>query len=345
VRARPHSHLTTAKPFTRYNGRAWLRPQATQVTRLYTRRSRVAANVLPERVSLPAITFAIPYYSGIAYLGRALESVIAQDAHDWQAIVCDDGSETGVEAFVKRVGGGRVRYLRNERNLGIGGNFSRCVDVAETELVTVLHADDELVPTYAATMRAAAARHSTAAALFCHAQIIGPQSEPRFSLADLIKRSLDPSARRELVLAGEPGVRALLRANFIMAPTLCFRKSTLGARRFATDHTFVIDWMLTMQLLLDGDSLVGVPDICYRYRRHADNATERLTKSQLRFHEESEFYDRMRGVCAERGWSDCVAIATEKRFVKLNVTYRALKSLALLDLGEARRGFRLLREL
>ena len=73
--------------------------------------------------------------------------------------------------------------------------------------------------------------------------------------------------------------------------------------------------------------------------------TETLTKTQLRFREESEFYDRIRVICEQRGWTDCVAIATEKRFVKLNVTYRALKSLALGDVGEARRGFRLLREL
>ncbi|HET9987645.1 MAG TPA: glycosyltransferase [Kofleriaceae bacterium] len=293
----------------------------------------------------PAITFAIPFYSGLAYLERTLESVLAQSDPRWTAIVCDDGTEAGVEELVARAGRGRVEYRRNERNLGIGGNFTRCIDVADTELVTVLHADDELAPDYAAVMCAAASRHPTAAALFCHASIIGPQGQAWFSLADRIKRFLDPSWKTELVLQGEPGVRALLRANFIMAPTLCFRKSVLGARRFDDRHKFVIDWMLTMQILLDGDSLVGVPDVCYRYRRHDNNATETMTKNQIRFREESDFYDHMRDVSAERGWNDCVAIATDKRFVKLNVAYRALKSLALLDLGEARRGFRLLREL
>ncbi len=292
-----------------------------------------------------AITFAIPFYTGLPYLARVLQSVIAQTDSNWEAVVCDDGPEQGVETVVKAFGQGRVRYLRNPTNLGISGNFSHCVDVADTDLVTVLHADDELAPTYTAVMRDAADRHATAAAIFCHAQIIGPESQKWFSLADVVKRYLDPSTTREVTLQGEPGVRALLRGNFIMAPTLCFRKSVLGERRFLPGYKFVIDWMLTTQLLLDGDSLVGVPDVCYLYRRHSDNATERLTKTQLRFHEESEFYDRMRAICAERGWDRCVALARDKRFVKLNVTYRALKSIALLELGEARRGFRLLREL
>jgi len=252
----------------------------------------------------PVITFAIPFYSGTAYLERTLASVLAQTDDRWACIVCDDGTEPGVAELVARLGAGRIEYRRNPHNLGIGGNFSRCIDVAETPLVTVLHADDELAPNYARVLTTAAERHPDAAALFCHAQIIGPDSQPWFSLADKMKRFVDPSAGHELVLQGQPGVRALLRANFIMAPTLCFRKPVLGERRFDDRHKFVIDWMLTMQILLDGDSIVGVPDVCYRYRRHYNNATETMTKNQVRFREESEFYDQMREVCAERGWED-----------------------------------------
>ena len=296
-------------------------------------------------MAAPTITFAIPFYTGITYLARLLQSLVAQEDPSWEAVVCDDGPEQGVESVVRAFGNGRVRYTRNPQNLGIAGNFNRCLDVGETELVTVLHADDELAPTYCGTMRAAAERHPQAAAIFCQATIIGPESQPWFSLADTVKRYIDPSARREIVLEGEPGVRALLRANFIMAPTLCFRTSVLGTRRFPSGYKFVMDWMLTTSLLLEGETLVGIPDVCYRYRRHDSNATEKLTRTQLRFREESEFYDRMQAIARERGWSQCVALAKEKRIIKLNVAYRALKSIALFELGDAQRGFRLLREL
>jgi ribosomal protein L28 len=53
----------------------------------------------------------------------------------------------------------------------------------------------------------------------------------------------------------------------------------------------------------------------------------------------------MREIVAARGWDRCVRITEEKRMVKLNVTYRALKSIVLGDLAEARRGWKLLREL
>jgi len=293
-----------------------------------------------------SVTFAIPFYTGITYLARTLRSIVAQVDPSWEAVVCDDGPEQGVEEIVRSFGDGRVRYERNPRNLGMAGNFNRCIDVATTELVTVLHGDDELMPNYCGTMRAAAERHPTAAALFCRAQIIDERGVPRFSLSDVVKDVLiNPSPKDELVLEGEPGVRALLKGNFIMAPTLCFRKKVLGTRRFAEGLKFIMDLELTTKLLLDGDTLVGIPEHAYRYRRHEENATSKYTRTQLRFREESEYYDRMKIKAAERGWDECVRLATSKRIIKLNVTYRALKNIALFDLGEARRGFRLLREL
>ncbi len=291
------------------------------------------------------LTFAIPFYSGRAFLERTLQSVVAQDDDAWELVVCDDGSEPGIEELVRSFGDERLRYLRNPGNLGMGRNFNQCLEVATTELVCVLHADDELGPAYCRTMRQAAQRHPKAAAFFCSVQIIGPDSKPRFSLADLVKRYINPARREEHVLAGEEAMCALLVANFIYAPTLCFRKSVLGDRRFPPEYRFVLDWELTSKLVLDGDALVGVPDVCFRYRRHQDNATERLTRENARFQEEIAFYERMGDEVRERGWYKCVQVAERRRLLKLNVAYRTLKSAVLGQLGDARRGLQLWREL
>lgn len=291
---------------------------------------------------MAVLTFSVPYYSGIDLLAKTLTSVMGQERDDWAAVVCDDSDDPHVEPLVQQIGGGRIRYERNLPALGMAGNFNRCIDVAETDLVTVLHADDELLPNYTALMIESASRHPYAAALFCRAEIIGRESQPWFSLADVMKSRLDPSSQRETVIEGEPGLRALLVANFIVAPTLCFRRSVLGERRFPTTVHFVMDWDLTTSLVLDGDSLVGLPVYGYRYRRHDENATEHLTRSQLRFFEESAFYDRMAVRAAERGWTKCVRLAERKHMMKLNVAYRALKSAMSLQFTEARRGAALL---
>ena len=278
------------------------------------------------------ITFAIPFYSGIHYLPRALDSVLAQDDPRWVAFVCDDGSVEGVEKLVRSYGDERLEYHKNPHNLGMAGNWNRCLELAQTELINLLHEDDELLPNYASVVREAAARHPTATAFYAHAGIIGEQGEARFSFPDFIKtRFLDPSPGAEIVLSGEPAVRALLKGDFIMCPTLCYRRSRLGSLRFCTDYKFVQDIELTTQILLRGGTIVGCPDVCYRYRRHDANATSQYTRTLYRFEEESAYFDRVHDVALERGWRTCTKRARNKTILKLNLGYVMLEGLLRRD--------------
>lgn len=269
--------------------------------------------------------------------------MLAQRDSNWRAFVCDNASsEPGVEELVHACGEGRIAYHRNPTNLGMAGNFNRCFDLAGTDLVTLLHADDELLPDYCATMRAAAARHPGAVAIYCNAEVIGSRGEKTFELSELAKRLINPSPNREFVLAGEPGVRALMRGDFITTSTLCFRKSVLGARRWPQGLNFVLDLEFLTSLMLDGDALVGLPNKPFRVRRHRESETARLTDSDLRFLEESAYFDRMQVVARERGWTRCLEIARRKRIVKLHLAVRTLQSAARLDLGQIRRRLELL---
>ncbi len=292
------------------------------------------------------LTYAIPFYSGSALLERTIASVLAQPDGTWTAFVVDNASpEPGIAELVRDAGHGRVGYVRNAENLGMVGNFNRCIDLAKTDLVTLVHADDVLEPSYSELMIAAADRHPAAVAVYCRVTIIDGESKPVFTLADRVKDFVNPGSKGETELAGEPGMRALMRGNFILAPTLCFRKKVLKARRFPGTTRFVLDWDLTTSLLLAGDALVAIPDRAYRYRRHAGSTTNELTGNAERYAEESAFYDRMAKVARERGWARCAEIAEAKRLLKLNLIHAALKSIASLQLDDARAGYAILRQL
>jgi glycosyltransferase involved in cell wall biosynthesis len=296
--------------------------------------------------ALPSIAFAIPFRSGRDYLRRTIASVVAQRDPEWRAFVCDNASEEpGIAELVREVGGGQVGYVRNERDLGMVGNFNRCLDLADADLVTLVHSDDELAPDYTSTMRALAARHPHAVACYCRVVPIGADGARLFSLANSVKDRIDPAKRGEHVLAGELGFSHLARGNFITAPTLCFRKTILGARRFRADYRFVLDWELTTQLLLDGDELVGIPARCYRYRRHDASTTEQLTRTHERFVEEAAFYDRLGAAARARGWDRAARIAARRRLLRLNIASRALASAARARVGEVRTWVAMLREI
>ena len=69
-------------------------------------------------------------------------------------------------------------------------------------------------------------------------------------------------------------MKALMRGNFVMCPTLCFRKSVLGSERFAEEWRQVQDLEFTTRLLMAGREIVGSRRAAYAYRRHPESATE-----------------------------------------------------------------------
>ena len=135
----------------------------------------------------PRISFTIPYYRGRSYLREAIESVLAQTVDAWELVVVDDRGPEPAQDLVAEYADPRVRYVRNEANLGLAGNWNECVRQASAPLVTVLHGDDRLLPDYAARVLAAADEHPEVTALFTDALVIGPDGEPTSTLADKVK--------------------------------------------------------------------------------------------------------------------------------------------------------------
>jgi len=278
-----------------------------------------------------ALAIAIPFYAGLEYLEEALASVRAQTDAEWRAVVVDDsGGESGARALVERLGDARLAYLANARNLGMVACWNRCLDEAAgaAELVTLLHADDRLLPDYVARMKALAARHPRAVAHFCPSVTIGSDGASIRSLQDDIKKFLVPRGPGDVVLAGEAGLRALMRGNFVICPTLCWRRAVLGARRFDARWRQVQDLELLARLLCAGETLAGEREAAYAYRRHDANATARQTESLLRFEEEFAIFERIAADAHALGWRGAERTSRRKTILRLHLGWRVASELA-----------------
>jgi glycosyltransferase involved in cell wall biosynthesis len=274
----------------------------------------------------------------MAYLKRAVDSVLRQTDPRWGLLVCDDaGPDGGVADLLAGYGDPRVRYHRNPTNLGMAGNWNRCLDLADADLVVLLHQDDELLENYVALMLAAAEAHPKAAAFFCPARVIDAGGARRFSLPDFVKQFFVPGGTGPIRLRGDRGLAAVLRGNFIMCPTVCYRKSVLAGRRFGGAWKFAQDLDFFVRLLLDGDELVGLRQEGYAYRRHGDNATVRYTANLLRFREELSVYGWVSRAAAGRGWERAARAARGKTIVKLNLGFCSLVDLCRGQWGPAAR--------
>src|SRR5689334_3559190 len=73
----------------------------------------------------PKVSIGLPVYNGENYLAKTIASILAQTFTDFELIICDNASSDSTqricEDFARQ--DARVRYGRNEKNLGAGPNY------------------------------------------------------------------------------------------------------------------------------------------------------------------------------------------------------------------------------
>lgn len=98
----------------------------------------------------PYVSIGLPVYNGERFLGEALESFLAQTFTDFEIIVSDNAStdRTGAiaRAYVEK--DARIRYHRNERNIGLGRNHNLVFRLARGRYFKWAAADDICRPEY-----------------------------------------------------------------------------------------------------------------------------------------------------------------------------------------------------
>ncbi|MEW1865735.1 glycosyltransferase [Streptomyces sp. NBC_00669] len=228
----------------------------------------------------------LPYYGDPALMRDAVRSVLAQTDPDWRLTVVDDDTRPGVPEWFAGLDDHRVRYFRNEQNLGVTGNFRRCVELADYPYTVLMGCDDLMRPGYVATVRAARADLPGAAMYQPGVRVIDGEGRPVHTLVDTVKRRLYSTApERRARLGGEELAVSLLRGNWLYFPAMCWRSDLLKEVGFRTDLTVVQDLALTVELLLRGEELVTDPEICFDYRRHVGSESSAQAVSGSRFEE------------------------------------------------------------
>jgi glycosyltransferase len=99
----------------------------------------------------PKVTIAIPTYKRTELLKEAIDSAINQhDISNYEIVVVDNDNtrNCATEKLIESYNEPRLRYYKNERNLGMVGNLNRIYSLAKGEYVVELHDDDLLYSDY-----------------------------------------------------------------------------------------------------------------------------------------------------------------------------------------------------
>jgi glycosyltransferase involved in cell wall biosynthesis len=94
----------------------------------------------------PRLSICIPVFNRPDMVRVAIRSAVDQDIQDMEVVVVDNCSTDGTWEALQAFSDPRLRLFRNPQNLGLFGNFNRCLEEARGRYVRILCSDDRLLP-------------------------------------------------------------------------------------------------------------------------------------------------------------------------------------------------------
>jgi glycosyltransferase involved in cell wall biosynthesis len=96
----------------------------------------------------PLVSIGIPTYNRARFLKDSLRSALSQTYSNIEVVVVDNASSDDTKDVVESFGDSRVKYFRNEKNIGGPANFKRCLDLSDGEYFSWLQDDDVVFNKY-----------------------------------------------------------------------------------------------------------------------------------------------------------------------------------------------------
>ncbi len=213
--------------------------------------------------SSPKISVIIITYNRADLLPKAIASVLAQNYRDFELLIIDDGSNDETETFVCGLAlrDERIKYFKNEFNLGISKSRNRGVLLARGEYIAMLDSDDYWLDNDKLK--------SQAAFLDKHAGVglIGTAIRCEDETGRILKEDIFAVADEE--------IRArMLGKNQIAQSGVLYRKSAF-IKAGGYDETFNIGEDYDLWLKMGRDSkFANLPEVMTAYLIHSGGITK-----------------------------------------------------------------------
>lgn len=96
--------------------------------------------------NIPKVTVLMAVYNGEKYLREAIDSILNQTFKDFEFLIIDDGSTDGSADIIQSYEDKRIRYMRNEKNIGVAASSNRGLCQARGEYIARMDCDDISLP-------------------------------------------------------------------------------------------------------------------------------------------------------------------------------------------------------
>ena len=222
----------------------------------------------------PRVSLALHVFNGERFVEEAIRSILAQDYQDFELIITDNASTDRTAEICQRfaVADERIRYVRNNTNVGAGPNFNLGFELSRAEYFKWCAADDLMSKDYVgACVRALDADRDSVLA-FGATQSIDQSGQMIKAVSKMMPNveDLEPADRFRHVV---PASRMACYEIFGLFRSDALKRSSLHQMYYGSDRALLAE----MALL---GKLVRVPDITFFSREHSDRSVHLINKKE-----------------------------------------------------------------
>ncbi len=219
----------------------------------------------------PLVSVCIPAYNNAAYIKETIDSVLKQTYFHLELIICDDCSKDDTVKVVENIGDDRIKLYQNEKNLGMSGNWNRCLSKCSGEFIKLICADDVLAPDCLEKEVRALQENPTAVLAESDTKLFDLNGKPKGFYKRYKTSGLTDG--KEIARAG------LFVKNYFGAPLAnTFRHDILKkAGGFDPWYTYILDYDFWVKLACMGDVYIIHEPLNYFRVRNDSNTGEVMT--------------------------------------------------------------------
>lgn len=230
----------------------------------------------------PLVSICIPIYNGEQYLAECIDSVLKQGIDDCEIIVVDDVSTDRSIQIVKdfQKQSPQIKLHKNEKNLGLVGNWNKCLELANGEWIKFVFQDDILADDCINKMLETSKERSFVACdrEFIFDDLVSEETKNYFN-NKLLKLSSLVKSKPAIYLSNKTisNIAAShIYLNFIGEPTaVMFKKSLVNEVGLFNANLFQICDLEYWLRIVTAKGLVFIPQKLISFRVHANSTTSR----------------------------------------------------------------------
>lgn len=216
-------------------------------------------------------------------LGMAISSVLNQTNSKYHLYILDNCSTDNTSEIVDAFKNTDITYIKNDKNLGMIGNWNKALTVGKSEYVHIFHDDDILEPHFVDNVCSIINENNNCAFIHTAANIIDDKGE-------FLKESIQPY---ETITDGNKFFSEYLEfGKTIICPSVVINRRLLPKGiQFSEYFPFTADYNFWLRISNYGSvGYVRTPSLSYRMHTQSTSSTmlkniEKKIQERLRFRE------------------------------------------------------------